>query len=164
MRLEKWALIAEILGATSIVATLVVLIFQVGENTAAIRAASLQSVATRIEERTMFVATNPQLADLIFRANTGGDIELQSAEGRQLAFYYSSLLSGIEEAYLQFRAGNLDQGFFEARARRALRPISGPVAELFLDRVFFGTGTYTEEFVEWFRDFRAQNAPLRSDE
>ena len=106
MRLEKWALIAEILGAASIVSTLVILIFQVGENTAAIQAASLQSVATRIEERTMSVATNPQLADLIFRANKGGDIELESGEGRQLAFYYSSLLSGIEEAYLQFRAGN----------------------------------------------------------
>jgi hypothetical protein len=163
MRLEKWALIAEILGAASVVATLVVLILQVGENTAAIKAASRQSAATRIEERTMSVATSPQLADLIFRAGNSGDIQLDSGEALQLLNYYQSLLTSTEESYFQFREGNLDQEFFEARARRSLRGISGPFTEPVFES-FFGDGVYTEEFVEWLREFRSQNAPSEGDE
>lgn len=164
MKLEKWALIAEIFGAVSIVATLIVLIFQVGENTAAIQAASRQSIATRIEERTMSVAMNPQLAELIYRSVTVDDVEIDSGEGRQLLYFYSSILGGTEEAYFQFREGNLDQEFFEARVRRAFRPIVGAVAEEFFEGIVFESDTYTEEFVEFVKEFRAQNAALESDE
>ena len=48
MKLEKWALIAEIVGSFAIVATLIVLIVESRGNTEAIRASTYQAVVDSI--------------------------------------------------------------------------------------------------------------------
>lgn len=61
MKLEKWALIAEIIGAAAIVISLVYLIIEVRENTDAVNASNRQSTAARAQELALASATDPFL-------------------------------------------------------------------------------------------------------
>ncbi len=56
MKLEKWALIADIVGGAAIVVTLVVLIFEVNDNTNAIQAQTYQGLMSELNEYRMILA------------------------------------------------------------------------------------------------------------
>ncbi len=132
-------------------ATLIVLIFEVRGNTLVAQAANRQSVAARIEERTVAVATSPQLVELITLASRPGAIEVGSAEEQQLFWLYTSLMTAIEEAYLQYVEGNLSQEFFEGRARRALTNLINPVGLRFFEQVS-ELGAYDPGYMRWIRE------------
>jgi len=100
MKLKKYALISEIIASFAVVVTLIVLILEIRENTAAIQATNRQSISTRIEERTIALATNPQLSQLIVLAEEPGGIKKGSAEWSQLTSLYVGLMTATEDAYL----------------------------------------------------------------
>ena len=60
MKLEKWALIAEVVGGVAIVVSLVVLIFEVRGNTEAVSAATFQNVSDSISANGMEIAADPE--------------------------------------------------------------------------------------------------------
>jgi hypothetical protein len=61
MNLEKWALIAEIIGAFAIVATLAILVSETRQNTAATYAASYDGLSADMADWRMQVASNPEM-------------------------------------------------------------------------------------------------------
>jgi len=61
-KLSDWASMAEIASAIAVVVTLVLVLVELRENTEAVRAAARQSIAARIEDRTMGVAADSRLA------------------------------------------------------------------------------------------------------
>ncbi len=148
MKLKKYALISEIIGSFAVVVTLIVLIVEVRENTAAIHAANRQSISERIEQRTMAIATSPELSRLLASVQEPGVIKTGSTEWWQIGSFYAGLLTATEEAYLQYHDGRLTQDFFEARARRALLLLDNPVGREY----FSGSkeaGHYVPEYMEW---------------
>ena len=148
MSLEDWAAVAEIVGAIAVVATLIYLAIQVKQNTGAIQATNRQSISTRIEERTIALATNPQLSQLIVMAEEPGGIKKGSAEWSQLTSLYVGLMTATEDAYLHYREGRLDQDFFEARARRSLLLLDNPVGRDFFRRAR-EEDHYVHEYLDW---------------
>lgn len=149
MKLKKMALIAEIVGSAAVVVSLIVLMFQLRENTAAINASTRQSASARIEERTIAVAANPTLLAALAESRAGNLIDDSSAEGIQLRFFYSSMLTSVEEAYLQYLDGRLEPEYLRNRAARAIIPnFRNPTAQAYL-RVVRADGHYDTEFLDW---------------
>ncbi len=147
-KLSDWASIAEIVSSVAVVVTLIFLLVELRENTAAIRSTNYQSIAARIEARQMDLATSPQLSRLVVLVQEPNGIERGSSEWAQLGFLYNSVLTAGEEAFLQYKQGFLDEEFFLARARRALTPLNNPVGrERF--RQARADGTYVAEYMDW---------------
>jgi hypothetical protein len=148
MKLKKFALISEITAGFAVVVTLIILIVELRENTATIQATNRQSISARIEERTIAIATSPQLSRLLEKAQKPGEIESGSTEWWQLSSLYVGLMTATEDAYLQNREGRLDQEFFEARARRSLRLLDNPVGREFFRRAR-KEERYVPEYLDW---------------
>ena len=128
MKLEKAALVAEIISGVAIVVTLIVLVIEVRDNTDAMRAATRESLAERVERITMQVATDADFSEILARgtafASTEPLGELTLAETVQLRAFISALLRNSEEAYFQMMEGRLDEPYFEGRIQGALRVLS----------------------------------------
>ena len=93
MKLDKWAVIAEIVGSFAVVVTLIVLIVQVRENTEVIQTTNRESATQRTEERTLAVALDPQFAQLLVLAREPGGIEEGSPEATQMVYYTAQMAS-----------------------------------------------------------------------
>ena len=120
MKLEKWALIAEIAGAIAIVITVVVLIFEVRGNTDAIRAASAQSITDATTDVLTLLASDPDLVrfrvagDLTIREpfiptiqTTQIDRTLSDIDRWRYFFYYRQHWLRFQNMYLQTQSGVL---------------------------------------------------------
>jgi cytochrome bd-type quinol oxidase subunit 1 len=124
MKLEKWALVAEIASAVAIVITLLFFVVELRSNTEAIRGQNRQAVADGVRQITLAVATNPGLADLV-----SGDVPMANAtesQRNQLATWESAWLKSAEEAYLQYEAGILDEEIWLTRQNQAVSLLSRP--------------------------------------
>jgi hypothetical protein len=127
VKLEKWALLAEIVGAVAIVISLVYVGYEVSRNTAEIRASNRQSTAARVQDFALMAANNPDLA-LAADGRTDPDtltpIQLMQANWYNIAFFRNS-----EEAYLQYLDGLLSEEYWNTRAvvtiSRARRGVGG---------------------------------------
>ena len=152
MKLKKLALLSETIGGAAIVVTLVILIVEIRGNTAVLEASYRQSISARVEERTMAIAGNPQLSEIMSLAFSDPDaIETGSAEWSQLSTLYVSLMTATEEAYLLYQDGHLDEEYFYARARRALTVLDNSIGREFF-RDSRAAGTYLPEFMDWIDD------------
>ncbi len=128
MKLKKLALIAEIVSGVAIVVTLIVLVSGIRDNTSAVRAASRQSIAERVEHITLTVATNRDLLELLAAPD---GIELTPVDDLQLRSFLVAILRNSEEAYLQVQEGRLEEEYFDRRIASILRFVStGVGAEL----------------------------------
>ncbi len=148
MKLKRYARISEIIASFAVVVTLIILVVEVRENTAAIYAANRQSISDRIEHRTIAIATSPELSRLLASVQEPGGIKKGSTEWWQVGSFYAGLLTATEEAYLQYRDGRLTHDFFEARARRALLLLDNPVGRDTF-RIAREEGHYVPEYLDW---------------
>jgi len=112
VKLERLALVAEIISSIAIVVTLIVLVIEVRDNTSAVRAETRQSIAARVERITMTVATDDELADLIEASEAGN---LAAVDDLRFAAFITAVLTNAEEAYLQVQDGRLEEEYFDAR-------------------------------------------------
>ncbi len=147
MKLEKWALIAEIIGSFAIVVTLIILIFEIRGNTGEIRAATQANIAARTQAIPLALMTNPQWADVFDRRIAGE--ELSSAEETQYFAYSVAVLKLAEEAFLVYRDGRLDEEIWQTRANFALNFFSFE-QDREVWEINRGSGNYVPGFVEWF--------------
>lgn len=146
MRLEKWALVAEIVGSAAVVVTLIFLIIEVRGNTEASLAANRQSLAGRTEMLLMAHATSPTLAEVIDKAHQ--EAPLSRAEQDMYGVYVAARLRNAEEAYLQFLDGQLSEQYFVTRGVSAVRTLDNSYA---LERwsLWKDQGFFTTEFSDW---------------
>ena len=151
-KLSDWASIAEIISGVAVVVTLIFLLVELRENTAAIQGTNQQSIAERVEARMMALATNPQLSRLMVLARDDpGGIERGSLEWEQLFFVYHSLITAAEEAYLQYTRGFLEEEYFLSRANRALDALDNPIGrDTYRDAR--ARGQYVAEYMNWIDD------------
>lgn len=162
MKLEKWALVAEVVGGFSIVITLIFLLFEVRANTEATLATNRQSLASRAEAFLLAQATSPAIAHLHTRARRNE--ELADEEVYQYAGYLGGFLRLAEEGYLQYLDGNLDVDYWRTRARNTVdsRLNSRVARELWYS--WTEQGWFTPAFEEWLdRELEAKYGPRRPE-
>jgi hypothetical protein len=149
MKLEKWALGAEILGGVAIVVTLIVLVIEVRGNTSAIQAQTINTqVANERERRGWLFLDEGGIAELVFRNRSGEP--LSEFESWRLGRYYASLLEDFEWQFGEVQAGRLPERALPLRSWIAIWR-EGP----FLPEVYYGAGqAYRDrEFVEYWDEY-----------
>ena len=107
MKLEKWALIAEVVGSAAIVVSIVILIIELRTNTELTRITAYESVSRDFDNNRQFYLSNPEVFDLAFAIDNGAlaEIDVQSKDGLRAAFYLLNIFTGLERAYLAYQAG-----------------------------------------------------------
>jgi hypothetical protein len=114
LNLQKWALIAEILGAVAVVASLGFVGYQLQQsneqtalNTRALELAAYQQLIERISEFNLATIQSPELR--VVREKVESGAELSSDEAAILnAFLYLAYRNG-DLAYLQYEKGMIDE-------------------------------------------------------
>ena len=126
MKLEKWALIAEIVSGFAIVLTLIVLIVETRGNTDELRAATLANIAARTQAFPLAVMTNPEFADVFTRLNTGAD--LSATDRTHIVGMVITATKIAEESFLAFRDGRLDEEIWLTRLAFAVNVVQSELA------------------------------------
>ena len=147
MKLEKYALIAEVVSAIAVVTTLIFVIAEIRANTDATLAANRQSLAGRTEQFLAATATNPELAALVVKVRS--DEELTDVERFQYGSLLAQALRLAEEGYLQYLDGNLASDYWQTRARNTVDSrMDGRLSrELYYE--WSERGWFTPQFTEW---------------
>lgn len=106
MKLEKWALIAEIVGGIAIVVSLIFVGFEVRQNTQATQIAAYQQLINGISEFNTQTLANPELRAVRIKLDAGTRIEELNPDEQQVinAFLYLAYRNG-DMAYMQYRSG-----------------------------------------------------------
>ena len=115
MKLEKWALVAEILSAVAVVMSLIFVGFQIRQgaeetalNTRAVQTNAYQGLITQISSSNTLLIENPELIELLQRAQRGEELST-SIERRQVASYLLTSFRHGEMAYVQYENNLLDK-------------------------------------------------------
>jgi hypothetical protein len=154
MNLQKYALVAEIVGSIAVVVTLVVLIFEVRANTEAIRAGNRQSISERTGDFALAVAGNPELAGI------QGQVLGNPTETQQATSYMVTVLQLVQESYFLHRDGLLDDAIWRTRANFGLGNIRSEFGRARYDRIK-QSGVLTPEFTQWLDAEIARDAQSR---
>lgn len=113
--LNKWLS----LGANvAVLVGIVLLIVELDQNRDMMRAQTRHEIADGIVDLLLVPASNPQLADLMYRAETGG--ELTPEENFQFRMRTNALLRYWEDVHYQYRIGLYDDVEF-SRQKEAWR-------------------------------------------
>jgi len=110
VKLEKWALIAEIVGGIAIVVSLIFVGYQVRQNTQVTQVAAYQQLISGISEFNTQTLANPGLRAVRIKLNSGTRIEELNPDEQQIinAFLYLAYRNG-DMAYMQYRNGMIDE-------------------------------------------------------
>ena len=106
MKLKDIGDMANLVAAIGVIISLLVVAYQVNQNTAEARAANRQSVADAARELALSQATTPSLA-AAFKAVQAG--EQNPTQQWQYTSWLFAWLKTVEDAYLQHMDGRLDE-------------------------------------------------------
>ena len=149
MKLEKWALIAEITSGAAIVATLVFLIVEIRGNSAAVRATALTSISERTQTLIWNNISNPIVLDA-YSKEARGDA-LSTTDEFVLSQALGARMKLAEESYIAFRDGHLEEEIWLTRAELALDLLASEQnRRRWADRR--ESGWYLQDFVEFVDD------------
>jgi len=146
MKLEKWALVAEVIGGMAIVVTLVFLIIEIRGNSAAIRAATATSISDRTQTALLSIMSNPALMEASLRQAHGE--ELSALDEALLSQRHAANMKLAEESFIAFRDGNLDPEIWLTRAEVVLDNLASE-QERTRWAVRRESGWYVQDFVEY---------------
>ncbi len=106
MKFEKWALITESVGTIAIVASLIVLVFQIRENTEATRIASFDAVTQSFNDWRNFLVENPEVNELYHNYKSGviPSAEQEGLRRSMLGAVLVNLFTDFDRAYLAYRS------------------------------------------------------------
>jgi uncharacterized ferritin-like protein (DUF455 family) len=139
MRLNKWALLAEICSAVAVLVTLVLLIMEVNKNTKATQIATYTAISSEFNAADLALAADPELASLVW--DEGRD-RSASEEHRRFGVLRAGLRT-FESAYFAYEGGNLSDGQWQ----RFERNVCGLWINLSANQREALSFNLTEEFV-----------------
>jgi len=125
VKLEKWALIAEIVSSVAIVVTLAILVIEVRTNTAALRASTYRDVVESITSILHERASDAEVAQ-IWYAGAAGD-QLSPFDADRFDQLVTANTRRFENAFYQYRTGGIDPTQWQG-VETALRQVFGPPA------------------------------------
>ncbi len=113
MKLEKWALIAEIVSGVAVVVTLIFLILGIRENTEVVRASAYASSIDGFNDFTNIIFSDPELVRLYDAFFNDGVSELSEPDTQRLQFMMNTLFRSYEKAYFSRQYGLLGEAEWE---------------------------------------------------
>ena len=152
MDLSYYANLAEIIGTTAIVVSLIYVAVQIRQNTRATRLTTAQNISHELRAVTVLLATQPETAEMHLKgvANVGS---LTPTEKHRFYILLSALYRVYENAYYQNREGALDPYVWE-----------GIIGQLLLSRNSSGYQTFWRDrkqlFSKKFQDFLENELPV----
>jgi hypothetical protein len=114
MNWDAISTIAEVIGAAAVVVSLIYVGVQIRSNTIEARAANRQHHVDRAVNAARLAASSPELAGAIAKAAEGKP--LSPEEITQYRYFVRSLLYDVQEAYLLYVEGRLDELYWKTRA------------------------------------------------
>ncbi len=129
-RIEKFAAVAEVVSAFAVVVTLIVLIGQVSENTAAVRAASAAASRDSLAEMTdQTLSYSDELLELMVRATDPALTldDFSEVERLRLHSNQRSFFRRAEAQYFRYRSKLLDEDAWITVRNRVVANIESPV-------------------------------------
>ncbi len=129
-KLQRFALIAEIIGGTAVLVTLGVLVFEIRGNTEAVRTATYDALAADIADWRLNQVSDNELAETNFILSTEGRSALTPRQSLLNATNTIVLYQHYERAYIQWQAGNLDDSDWERFRSILCAPVGNPGFEV----------------------------------
>jgi hypothetical protein len=124
MNLETWARISEITASIAVLITLVVLVFEVRENTEAVKKSSYETLSNQLIDWRLLMTTDPNLHRVFYTETREGgeDWALEGEDRHVFQVYVQALWLIYEQAYYAYSYGDLQetewQRFEETICRR----------------------------------------------
>ena len=112
LKLSEWASVAEIIGATAVIISLVYVGFQVNDNTSAIRSAAANDASVAMQSWYLEMGSNREASDLWFNAMTSPE-PLPTHDEFQFMMMMHAVLLGMQNSYLLAQEGTIDAEFRE---------------------------------------------------
>ena len=146
MKLERWALVAEIVGSATILISVIFVVIELRANTDEIRAANRQSTAARSQELALAAAGDELIGSIDWLEVD--KMGLTPGQIRRVRAYLGAATRNAEEAYLQAAEGRLDEDYARTRQGQLLLFMS---SELAMDywRFMKQRNLLHPSFVEW---------------
>ena len=116
MNWDAIGVIAEVVAASGVIITLIYLAFQVRQNTSALKVSTHQDLVSNQIAAMDLVGGNPQVAELLVRADEAYD-EMTAAERKQYSFYCLSMFNVFQSARFNYEAGLLNEEIWKAWVR-----------------------------------------------
>ena len=108
MNWEAIGTVAELFGATGVIASLFYLGSQIRQNTRSVRASSYHAVVANLSQQSSALSRDPLLCELVVRGQ-GDFYALKRTEQMQFALFLVSTFRGYEDVFYQYRNGMLDE-------------------------------------------------------
>ena len=141
LKLSEWASVAEIIGATAVIISLVYVGFQVNDNTSAIRSAAANDASVAMQSWYLEMGSNREASDLWFNAMTSPE-PLPTHDEFQFMMMMHAVLLGMQNSYLLAQEGTIDAEFREGitTALVAVKDLPGMMRYWRQRRDFFHRG------------------------
>lgn len=121
----KWNDIAELIGLFAVVASLIVLSYQIWQTQIAMKASTFQNRAFDAIAEEHFVSESAFLLPILVKTNYGDSTEavanLDKTERARLFHFLRSRMIDWDNEFYQYQKGLLDPGFFEATTVRSVK-------------------------------------------
>jgi len=155
MKLEKWALLAEIVGAAAIVISLVFVGLEIRSNTQAAQAATFQTTVAYDVELLLSQGRDADTARA-YVAWLGDPDSVSGGEQDQAGLLSVATMRHLENLYLQYQAGMLSDEAWSAREKFISYAVNRPGHR----RVLENADAWSGPFLEYVRQL--QSSPLSS--
>ena len=113
MNTQVIAEIIQIISAAGVIASVLYLAIQIGQNTRSERSSTQQQLTDRIHNRLLLVATNPGLAALI--AADWRTAEFTDVEKVQLRYWLAAIIADIKGIHAQYKLGLVTKSALHGR-------------------------------------------------
>lgn len=115
MTIMELGAVGEFIGAIAVVVTLIYLAIQVRQNTNALKLSTTQSVTEELQDMYALLASSQELTEVLVKASR--ESELHGTERGRYSAFTSNLIRVYENAFLQKRAGVIDQAHWVGMTR-----------------------------------------------
>jgi len=157
MKLEKWALFAELTSALAVVVTLIFLIVGMRENTNAIQAQSFQELM-RDTNRWRSSIRELERDEILFQATESGMENLSDGEVAMVRQVFNELWGIYESAFFANERGILGPEEW-VRFEHAICRELNSVSAAFFEQEFRGLPSYSETLTPAFSQYVRQLCP-----
>ncbi len=108
--------VSSILSAAAVVLSLAFVGYELRQNTAMMRGATMQSMSDTYVNVVSTAAQDPKVAELFRRIQEGGETtaDLAEDENTQISMYINAFVQMLENSYLQHREGLVSDVVFES--------------------------------------------------
>jgi hypothetical protein len=118
-KLQEYALIAEVISAFAVVLTLIILIFEVRENTAINKATAYQSQIVKFNDWRKEMTSDDSKLSLFNNYNSGEIPDLGTTDFLKLTMLLNTLWGNFESAYTSYSSGIIEGAEWE-RIQRSI--------------------------------------------